>query len=406
MGRVWVCEVVNYRHRNGERKEGDRILVLEDTDGDGVSDKTTVFYQGHEVDTAHGICVLGNRVIVSVGDKVWNFTDTNGDLKADDKQLMFSGIDGSQHDHGIHAFVFGPDGKLYFNFGNAGRRIKDKDGKPIVDKAGNVVDDSRKPYQEGMIFRCDLDGSNFETLAWNFRNNWEVTVDSFGGLWQSDNDDDGNRGVRINYVVEYGNYGYKDEKTGAGWQAYRTNWEEEIPHRHWHLNDPGVMPNLIQTGAGAPTGICLYEGEMLPEIFRGQPIHCDAGPNVVRAYPSKPVGAGYTAEMVNVLHGARDNWFRPSDVCVAPDGSLIISDWYDPGVGGHRMGDADKGRIFRVATPGAKYTIPKYDFTTAEGAVEALKSPNMEAVTIMETPHQRHHDCVSHARPKTACAMS
>ncbi len=379
LGRVWVCEVVNYRGHNGERKEGDRILVLEDTNGDGASDKTTVFYQGPEVNSAQGICVLGNRVIVSVGDKVWNFVDKDGDLKADDKQVMFSGIAGSQHDHGIHAFVFGPDGKLYFNFGNAGKQIRDKDGQPIVDKMGNVVDDSRQPYQEGMIFRCDLDGSNLETLAWNFRNNWEVTVDSFGGLWQSDNDDDGNRGVRINYVVEYGNYGYKDEKTGAGWQSPRTNWETEIPLRHWHLNDPGVMPNLLQTGAGAPTGICLYEGSMLPKVFQGQPIHCDAGPNVVRAYQSKAVGAGYTAEMVNVLHGARDNWFRPSDVCVAPDGSLIVSDWYDPGVGGHAMGDVNKGRIFRVAVPGAKYVSPKYDFTTAEGAVEALKSPNMEA---------------------------
>ncbi len=379
LGRVWVCEVVNYRGHQGERKEGDRILILEDTNGDGASDKTTVFYQGHEVDSAQGICVLGNRAIVSVGDKVWNFIDKDGDLKADDKQVMFSGIAGTQHDHGIHAFVFGPDGKLYFNFGNAGKQIRDKDGKPIFDKMGNVVDDSRKPYQEGMIFRCDLDGSNFETLAWNFRNNWEVTIDSFGGLWQSDNDDDGNRGVRINYVVEYGNYGYKDEKSGAGWQAFRTNWEEEIPLRHWHLNDPGVMPNLLQTGAGAPTGICLYEGSMLPKVFQGQPIHCDAGPNVVRAYPSKAVGAGYTAEMVNILHGARDNWFRPSDVCVAPDGSLIASDWYDPGVGGHAMGDVNKGRIFRIAAAGAKYAIPKYDFTTAEGAAKALKSPNLEA---------------------------
>ncbi len=68
-----------------------------------------------------------------------------------------------------------------------------------------------------MVFRCDLDGSNFEVLAHNFRNNYELAVDSFGTLWQSDNDDDGNRGVRINYVMEYGNYGYRDEMTGAGW---------------------------------------------------------------------------------------------------------------------------------------------------------------------------------------------
>ena len=143
--------------------------------------------------------------------------------------MLFTGIGGAQHDHGIHAFVFGPDGKLYFNFGNSGKQIKDKDGKPIVDQAGNEVDDSRKPYQEGMVFRCNLDGSEFETLGWNFRNNWEVAVDSFGTLWQSDNDDDGNRGVRINYVMEFGNYGYKDEMTGAGWQTpARRTWRRRF----------------------------------------------------------------------------------------------------------------------------------------------------------------------------------
>ena len=378
-GRVWVCEVVNYRHRKGQRPEGDRILVLEDTNADGVADKQTVFYQGNEVDTAHGICVLGKRVIVSAGDKVMNFWDDNGDSKADRHDVMFQGISGTQHDHGIHAFSFGPDGKLYFNFGNSGKQILDKDGKQIIDVAGNPIVANRKPYQEGMAFRCDLDGSNVETLGWNFRNNWELCVDSFGTVWQSDNDDDGNRGVRINYVMEYGNYGYKDEFTGAGWKNPRTNLETEIPLRHWHLNDPGVMPNLIQTGAGAPTGICLYEGDLLPEVFRGQIIHCDAGPNVVRAYPVRNDGAGYSAWIQNLLVGTRDKWFRPSDVVVAPDGSLIISDWYDPGVGGHRMGDAEKGRLFRVAPPNSPYKAPAYDFSTVDGAIVALQSPNLEA---------------------------
>jgi putative membrane-bound dehydrogenase-like protein len=378
-GRVWVCEVVNYRHRNGERPAGDRILVLEDTDADGKADRETLFYQGHEVDTAHGICVLGNRVIISAGDKVMNFHDKDGDLKADSHDVMFQGISGTQHDHGIHAFAFGPDGKLYFNFGNSGNQIKDKDGKQITDAAGNEVVARRQPYQEGMAFRCDLDGSNLETLGWNFRNNWELCVDSFGTIWQSDNDDDGNRGVRINYVMEYGNYGYKDEFTGAGWRDDRTNIEAEIPLRHWHLNDPGVVPNLLQTGAGAPTGICLYEGDLLPEVFRGQIIHCDAGPNVVRSYPVKNDGAGYKAWTQDILVGTRDKWFRPSDVVVAPDGSLIIADWYDPGVGGHRMGDAEKGRLFRVAPPNSPYKAPAYDFSTIDGAIFALQSPNLEA---------------------------
>ena len=387
LGRVWTCEVVNYRHRNGERKEGDRILIVEDTNGDGVSDKQSVFYQGRDVDTALGICVLptpsgkGTKVIVSVAPNVIVFTDVDGDSKfdpaVDKKEFLFTKVGTPQHDHSTHAFLFGPDGKFYWNVGNTGQTVHDKDGNIVKDLAGNEVRDNGKPYWGGMPFRCNLDGSEFEVLAHNFRNNVEVTVDSFGTLWQSDNDDDGNRGVRINFVMEFGNYGYRDEFTGAGWNTPRTNLEQEIPLRHWHLNDPGVVPNLLQTGAGSPTGICVYEGDLLPEKFRNQVIHCDAGPNVVRAYPATKSGAGYTAEIANVLHGARDNWFRPSDVCVAPDGSLIVADWYDPGVGGHRMGDAEKGRLFRVAPPKTAYKFPKVDVSTVEGAIAALKSPNL-----------------------------
>ena len=384
-GRAWVCEVINYRrfaNKDAFREAGDCIVILEDTDQDGIADKRKVFYQDPSIDSAHGVCVLptpngkNTKVIVSAGEHVFVLTDTDGDDKADKREVLFQGISGTQHDHGIHAFVFGPDGKLYFNFGNSGRQIKDANGKLIVDQAGNQVTAARKPYQEGMVFRCNLDGSELETLGWNFRNNWEVAVDSFGTLWQSDNDDDGNRGVRINFVMEFGNYGYKDEKTGAGWKQERTGWHSEIPKRHWHLNDPGVVPNLLQTGAGSPTGICVYEGHLLPKTFQNQVIHSDAGPNVVRAYPVVNAGAGYAAEMVNVLHGARDKWFRPSSVDVAPDGSLIVADWYDPGVGGHRMGDTQRGRLFRVAPADSKYSVPKISVDSVEGAIAALKSPN------------------------------
>ena len=98
-------------------------------------------------------------MIVAVGDRIMVFTDSNGDDKPDSKENLFTGISGTQHDHGIHAVHFGPDGKFYFNFGNSGRQIKDKDGKPIVDQAGNEVNDKRKPYQQGMVFRCNEDGS-------------------------------------------------------------------------------------------------------------------------------------------------------------------------------------------------------------------------------------------------------
>jgi hypothetical protein len=143
------------------------------------------------------------------------------------------------------------------------------------------------------------------------------------------------------------------------------------------LNDPGVIPNLLQTGAGSPCGICVYEGRLLPERFWDQVIHCDPGPNVVRAYPAKPHGAGYTATIEPMVTGTVDKWFRPADVCVAPDGSLFVSDWYDPGVGGHRQGDLDRGRLFRIAPPGVGYKVPVFDYSTAQGAAQALTNPNL-----------------------------
>ncbi|MGK2861774.1 MAG: PVC-type heme-binding CxxCH protein, partial [Chitinophagaceae bacterium] len=130
-GRVWVCEAYNYRpaiNGNPTNALGDRILILEDNDGDSRIDTAKVFYQGPELNAPIGICVLGNKVIVSQSPFVWIFYDDNGDDKADRKEILFQGISGEQHDHGVHAFTFGPDGKLYFNYGNAGEQLMDKNG--------------------------------------------------------------------------------------------------------------------------------------------------------------------------------------------------------------------------------------------------------------------------------------
>src|SRR5881394_1228921 len=177
-GRVWITEGANYRKWSNPplRPEGDRIVILEDADGDGVADKSTTFYQDPSINSALGICVLGNKVIVSCSPHVFVLTDADGDGKADKRELLFTGIKGMQHDHGVHAFVFGPDGKLYFNMGNEGRQIERPltkecplhgalpkvESKPVVDQAGNEVIGNGKPYRQGMVFRCNLDGSEFE----------------------------------------------------------------------------------------------------------------------------------------------------------------------------------------------------------------------------------------------------
>lgn len=377
-GRIWVVEAYNYRpaiNGNPTKPEGDRILILTDTNGDGKADSQKIFYQSKELNAPLGIAVLDSMVIVSQSPYIWKMFDDNRDGKADRKEIMFQGIGGEQHDHGAHAFVFGPDGKLYFNFGNEGKQLLDANGKAVLDQDGDVI--GPKKYKQGMVFRCDLNGKNVEVLGHNFRNNYEVAVDSYGALWQSDNDDDGNKGVRINSVFEHGNYGYTDEMTGEGWSVNRTNIETEIPLRHWHLNDPGVVPNLLQTGSGSPTGILVYEGNLLPGIFQNQLIHSDAGPNVVRSYGIRNVDAGFDAKITNLVEGIKDQWFRPSDVCVAPDGSIFISDWYDPGVGGHQAGDQLKGRIYRIAPKGHSYQPSKINLQTIDSAIEELANPNL-----------------------------
>lgn len=381
-GRIWVCEAYNYRNqlnpKNPVKEEGDRIMILEDTDKDGVADKSKVFYQGTDVNAALGICVLGNKVYVSCSPNVFVFTDDNGDDVPDKKEVLFTGIKGEQHDHGMHTFIFGHDGRMYFNMGNEGKMLLTAKGDTVVDVHGRKVVTNGKPFRQGLALRMDMDGSNVEVLGHNFRNNYELAVDPYGTIWQSDNDDDGNKGVRINYVMEQGNYGFTDEMTGAGWRARRTNMEQDIPLRHWHLNDPGVVPNLLQTGSGSPTGILIYEGTMLPETFRSQLIHCEPGHNVVRSYVVENDGAGYKAKIVNLLEAKEDQWFRPSDIAAAPDGSIFIADWYDPGVGGHQVGDLDRGRIYRVNSPDAGYEVPAIDLSKPEGAVKALLNPNMD----------------------------
>lgn len=375
-GRVWVCESYNYAVPEEQQQEaGGRISILEDTDGDGKADKKTVYYQGEDVNIALGIAVLGNKVYVSRSPDILVFTDEDGDDKPDKKEKLFTGM-GRRGDHSTHAIVFGPDGKFYFNMGNGAGPVLDSEGNMITDIAGKEVRPYGEDYIGGMIFRCNPDGSELDVLGHNFRNNYEVAVDSYGNLWQSDNDDDGNKSCRINFILEYGNYGYLDEMTRQGWQAQRTNLEPETERRHWHQNDPGVVPNLLITGAGSPAGIAVYEGDLLPEVFHGQMIHTDAGPNVARAYPVKKTGAGYEAGIVDILKSVYDQWFRPVDVCVAPDGSLFVADWYDPGVGGGAAADSQKGRIFRIAPNTGGYNFAETEITSTQKAIAFLKSPN------------------------------
>lgn len=377
-GRVWVTESHNYDVSPAEfDPKGDKVIILEDGNGDGKADKRTVFFEHPGMKAPMGLLLGENCVFLAQAPYLLRLFDTNHDDRADRVDTLFSGF--GQRDHGIHAPFWGPDGKLYFSMGNHGGEVRDKKGKVIKDEAGNPINGKGNPYRNGLIIRCNPDGSKLETIAHNFRNQYEPAFDSFGNLWVTDNDDDGNESVRLNFVMEYGNYGFADEMTGAAWTSPRTNLEKTIPERHWHQNDPGVVPNVLITGAGSPAGLCFYEGTMLPKIYQNQLLHAEALHNVVRSYRTQKQGAGYSATIQNILKSSQQ-WFRPVDVSVCPDGSVMVADWYDPGIGGGTAADANKGRIYRISYGNNRsYHSPKFRFETPETAVEALKNPNWAA---------------------------
>ena len=89
-----------------------------------------------DVNAALGIAVLGDRVIVSAYENVFVFRDTDGDDRADEKTVLFK-RQKADHDHTTHSFVFGPDGRIYFNAGDAGGPLMDPTGKVLTDKAGS-----------------------------------------------------------------------------------------------------------------------------------------------------------------------------------------------------------------------------------------------------------------------------
>ena len=373
-GRVWVVEGVNYRRtqRNlpDPRPAGDRIVILEDTDLDGRADKVKVFDQSPQLRVPLGIAVLGDKVYVSQAPDLIVYTK-DADDKIIKKEVLLTGFGGIDHDHGLHAVAFGPDGKLYFNQGNTGLDVTDKSGTRVFTQGTGANIRPGNGYYEGVVMRVNTDGTGLEVIGQNFRNPYEVAVDSFGNVFQTDNDDDGNAWTRLLYNMEGGNYGFRG--------PMNKSWLEDRGS-HWHIELPGVAPIVLRLGAGSPCGLLVYEGTLLPPQYRGL-LHADAGKRIVAAYPLTVDGAGYSATIQEILNGGTDTWSRPTDVAAAPDGAVFVSDWYDPGVGGHQMGDPDgsRGRIYRLAPIGNKPVAVKIDVSTPTGLSAALDSPNQSA---------------------------
>jgi putative membrane-bound dehydrogenase-like protein len=435
-GRIWVAEGVNYRKHFDRRPEGDRIMVLEDTDGDGTADKSWPFVQEAFLRAPMGVAVIGNKVVVSMAPDLLVFTDVDGDArfdpaKGDTREVLLTGFNGRNHDHSLHSVTVGPDGKWYFSVGNCGAVFTDRDGRTwrigassqdsswwpkdpaMADRdpktfGGQKSDDGRV-YVGGFIARMNPDGTGVEILAHNLRNSYENCVTSLGDIFASDNDDQ--PACRTFAVLEGGNYGFASRDGSRSWQADRRPGQD-IKTATWRQQDPGVAPAGDIYGGGAPTGIVYYENGALGPQHQGTLLLCESARNTIFGYrpklengewklvrfdflttnkEGKVIGTDYTGGERTAKAEDIKTLFRPSDIAVGPDGAVYISDWFDPRTGGHNdLDDSLSGTIYRVAPKGFKSVVPAHDTRTVEGAVEALKSPAVHVRALGAEALRRH----------------
>jgi len=423
-GRIWVAEGVNYR-KVKKREAGDRIVVLEDSDNDGTADKSHVFVQDKELIAPMGISVIGNKVIVAQPPHLIVYTDVNRDLKfdpaVDTRENILSGFGGLDHDHSLHSVTVGPSGQWYFNIGNAGTgTITDKSNKTFrigsfyrnKELSGKKSDDGHV-YVGGTGFRMNPDGTNLSVIGFNFRNSYEQTLNSYGDVYQNDNDQPPN--CRTTWLMEYGNLGFASNNGIRQWSRDKRPGQHSNV-AHWRQDNPGCLPAGDVYGAGSPTGIVFYESGALGEKYRGMLLSCEPAQNMIFGYRPQSKGAGFelksnrftflTSNVEKKFTGTdhsrkqkgggvnvndMKSLFRPSDVAIGPDGAIYVADWFDPRLGGHATYDKKgSGTIYRIAPKGFKPQIPEIKLNSIEGQIAALLNPavNVRALGFYELVKQ------------------
>ena len=423
-GRIWVAEGVRYRSHYARQPEGDRIVVLQDTDGDGKADSAHTFVQEPALIAPLGVSVIDNRIVVSQPPNLIVYTDVDRNLRfdpaVDTREVLLTGFQGINHDHSLHSVTVGPDGKWVFNSGNTGGMFTDRSGRtfrifgayrpapvgpftfpndPAV-FAGKPSDDGHV-YVGGFTVRMNPDATAAEIIGFNYRNSYEQSVTSLGDVFQNDNDDP--PACRVSWVMEYANFGFSSNDGQRTWQADRRPGQT-VPIAEWRQDDPGIAPAGDVYGGGSPTGNVFYENGALGPAWPGTFFAADAGRNEVFAYRPARKGAGFAFDDKQIFltsnaarqyagsdfaggtataKGALETLFRPSDVAVGPDGALYVSDWIDPRVGGHvDLDETTAGAIYRIAPKGFVPAVPKFDASTVEGLITALRSPAVNVRAI------------------------
>jgi putative membrane-bound dehydrogenase-like protein len=186
-GRLWIASSEVYPHIKPGQKANDKVLILEDSDGDGVSDKTTVFADGLLIPT--GVLPGDGGAYVANSTELLHFPDTNGDGKADTKRIVLSGFGTEDTHHILHTLRWGPEGLLYMN-------------QSIYIHSHIETPYGVRRLNAGGIWQFRPETMRLEIYARGWVNSWGHQFNEFGQSFTTD----GAGGQGINYVVPGAGY--------------------------------------------------------------------------------------------------------------------------------------------------------------------------------------------------------
>ncbi len=338
-GRLWIASSAVYPQIEPGQKADDKIIVVEDTNGDGVADKSSIFAEGLLIPT--GVAPGDGGVYVAQGTQLLHFKDTNGDGKADKKRVVLSGFSTEDTHHILHTLRWGQDGELYMN--------QSIYIHSHIETPHGVVN-----LNSGGVFHLRPPTMEMDILLRGFCNPWGHHFDAFGQSFVTD----GAGGQGINYGMP-----------GATFFTYA------IMRRELKSVSPGNYPKLC--------GLEIVGSKQFPDDWQGNLITADFRAHRVVRFAIEEQGAGYvTKEMPDVLRTTNVT-FRPIDAKFGPDGALYIADWSNPIIQHGEVDfrdprrDHEHGRIWRVTAKNSPLVSkPKLVGAKNSDLFNELLSPN------------------------------
>lgn len=338
-GRLWVLSWASYPSTTAERDPFDRMLILEDTDGDGRADSCKTF--AGDLHNPTGFEFWDGGVIVATAPDLFFLEDTDGDDRYDRKTRLLTGLSSGDTHHAANSFVVGPDGALYF-----------QEGTFHMSQVETVHGVLRN--RNGCVWRYELRTGRLERyVPYNFANPHGHVFDRWGQDFVTDGT---------------GNVNY-----------YALPFTGHLPEP---LKKPGYFP-FFQQRSRPCGGTEILSSEHFPESMQGNYMMANViGFRGIFHYRVDDAGSGFGAEELQPIVESSDPNFRPVDLEVGPDGALYFLDWHNPIIGHmqHHIRDPNRdrlhGRVYRVTAKGRPLVRePAFVGQSVDELLKSLESP-------------------------------